>query len=274
MYIGRQVRIDMKRLFIIVSSVILCHSVFGQGQVMFNNLDLTARPYIDARIYDWKFGGYASYDGYVRAALLGGPVGSKPVKLDSWYYEYDSGNLSELANPVNGQTWVNFLSGTNAGYVDVGNSGARVVPNVGYGQPVMLQMVAWTGSTTNCWEGFFLAIDFYQTEFGCSDPWIVTTTQSATDTNYARNVGLKPFSIYTFPIPEPWIGPVPLAVSRAGTNVIFKWPINGMSLTLQCATALGSSAVWTNVAQGHLVNKHNELILPLARTNRFFRLVK
>jgi hypothetical protein len=267
----------MNRILIIISSIILCDSVFGQGQVMFNNVDLTAIPYIEARVLE----GIDEYvEGpYARAALLGGPINSQPVKFEYLYYEHDPGNLSVLENPVNGQTWVNFLSGTNAGYVDVGNMGARVVPRVGYGQPVMLQMVVWKGSNLmgpidNWWEAFFTAVNTYQLEIGCSDPWIVTTTQSATDTNYARNVGLRPFRIGVLPLENPWFGPVPLAASRAGTNIVFTWPTNGMSLTLQYTTALGSSAAWTNIAHGQIVKRHNEVILPISRTSRFFRLVK
>ena len=100
--------------------------------------------------------------------LLGGPVGSHPVKLNYLYDKYEHGSLSILANPVDGQTWVNFLSGTNAGYVDAGEFGARVVPDVGYGQQVMLQMVAWEdnnvwfGHIDNWFGAFYTAISSHQ----------------------------------------------------------------------------------------------------------------
>jgi len=48
-----------------------------------------------------------------------------------------------------------------------------------------------------------------------------------------------------FSISLPSVGAPQLAITAAGTNVILTWPTNDAGFTLQSATNLGSSAVWT-----------------------------
>jgi hypothetical protein len=188
----------MKTLLSFTAAAFAVGSAFGQGQVLFQNYDKSASPSILAPVYWGTLGG-----GYgppisgsnARAALLGGPLPYQP-----WDYN-TFGELTALASPVTGQTWVNFRTGAAAGYVDVGTDSPRVVPTVPYGGQALLQMVVWTGnydSWTDAWNAWRGNAG---NQIGISQPWAVTTTLSFIDMNFPRNLGLESFS--TLVVPEP-----------------------------------------------------------------------
>jgi len=186
----------MKKLFTVSAMALLTVSAFGQGQVSFNNLDKANN--ILAIISDAN--GVALSGVSARAALLGGPAAT------SIAYNVASkttGNLSLLASPASGTTWVNFRTGAAAGYVAVGSDSPRILNNVGYNASAMLQMVAWTGSANDfatAWSAWLA--DPTSTSVGASAPWTVTTTTGPIDTGFAVNTGLGPFSL-TPTVPEP-----------------------------------------------------------------------
>jgi hypothetical protein len=215
----------MKTLLPTIVSTAVAISAFGQGQVMFSNLDPAHG--IDAPVFAGPPGSGLENvrlnSGMLgRIALLGGPVGSQPANVYGSYGTWAPGSLSMLASPVTGATWVDVGYGDTAGYAIVGIDIARVVPNVGYGQPVMLQMVAWTGNYTD-WQSAYSAWTSMQSgppQLACSKPWIVTTTQSPTDTSYPVNIGLSSFYLTGDPVPEP--SALALICCSAGVLLVFQ----------------------------------------------------
>ena len=64
-----------------------------------------------------------------------------------------------------------------------------------------------------------------------------------------------------------------LAIIPSEANVILTWPTNAAGFTLQSATELGSSAVWTTNSPGPVVvNGQNAITNPISGTKQFFRL--
>src|SRR5262245_36481202 len=115
-------------LAVVVLATILNAPSFSQGIVQFQNRDPAAG--IDAPIY-WTFAPPVKVDGsdpLFRAALLGGPKGADMA--GPGYV----GQLTMLASPTTGATWVGFLSEPDAGYLNVGTDTARVIPGVDWGQ--------------------------------------------------------------------------------------------------------------------------------------------
>lgn len=204
----------MKKLLTLSAITLLAVSAFGQGQVLFNNLDKTATPNILAPVHMDTLTGALLSGTQARAALLGGPaatgIGSSLANI---------GNLTMLANPTDGSTWVNFRTGGAAGYVSVGATGARILNNVGYNSSAMLQMVAWTGnfsdwaSAYNAAKGGDLTV-----KIGWSSTWNVTTTTSPTDPAFPRNLGLTEFAVAI--VPEP--STLALAGLGAAAMLIFR----------------------------------------------------
>jgi len=69
--------------------------------------------------------------------------------------------------------------------------------------------------------------------------------------------------------------PPPLKIIYSSPNIILSWPTNsaGLTFTLQTATKLTSSAVWTNVAPASVVvNGQNTVTNPTTGTQQFYRL--
>lgn len=135
----------MKKLLTLSAMTLLAVSAFGQGQVMFNNIDKTGTPNILAPIHFDSPTGAVISGTDARACLLGGPAATGVATTLA-----SLGNLQVLVSAgSSGATWVNFRTGAAAGYVNVGQDGARVVPGVAYSGSAMLQMVAWTGNFTD-----------------------------------------------------------------------------------------------------------------------------
>jgi uncharacterized repeat protein (TIGR03803 family) len=67
--------------------------------------------------------------------------------------------------------------------------------------------------------------------------------------------------------------PPELSITPAGTNVILTWPTNVSDFTLQSATNLGSTVVWTSYSLTPLVvNGQNTVTNPISGTQQFYRL--
>ena len=71
-----------------------------------------------------------------------------------------------------------------------------------------------------------------------------------------------------------WTRPRPqLTISPSGTNVVLSWPTYSCGFTLQSATNLGSSAVWTtNLPSPVVVNGQNTVTNPISGMQQYYRL--
>src|SRR5205814_2272098 len=123
-------------------------SVFGQGQVQFQNLDSVNTPTIRAPIYLDVTNGVAlsGTDQTLHAALLGGPTSGTPAFIPgslspSSAGSPSQGNLNLLASPNTGATWVTFRTGAAAGFVAVGTDAGR--DGGAYSSTIEVQVVAW-----------------------------------------------------------------------------------------------------------------------------------
>ena len=100
------------------------------------------------------------------------------------------------ANPDNpALTWVGFRTGPAAGYLNVGSSAARVIPDVDWGQQALVQVVGWRGD----YDSYQEALDG-NAPVGFSAPLTLTLPRGPLDPNVANLVGLQSFAIG---IPEP-----------------------------------------------------------------------
>jgi uncharacterized repeat protein (TIGR03803 family) len=64
-----------------------------------------------------------------------------------------------------------------------------------------------------------------------------------------------------------------LTIVPSGTNVVLTWPTNAAGFTLQSATNLVSTTVWTNVSPAAVVvNGQYAVTNPVSGTNKFYRL--
>jgi hypothetical protein len=73
----------------------------------------------------------------------------------------------------------------------------------------------------------------------------------------------------------PAVTPTPphLGITRSGTNVVLTWPSSSAGFTLQSATNLAASTLWTNVATAPVVvGTNNAVTNGLSGTRKFFRL--
>jgi hypothetical protein len=106
-----------------------------------------------------------------------------------------------LASPTTGATWVGFGTGADAGYFDVGNDAARVIPDVDWGQEAALEVVAWYGSYTIWEEAFNATKSDPSLHVGFSGPMFVRLPSAPSD-------GLKLYGLrsFDFVIPEPSAG--------------------------------------------------------------------
>jgi hypothetical protein len=71
-------------------------------------------------------------------------------------------------------------------------------------------------------------------------------------------------------------GPVVLAVTRSGNNLVLSWPTTSALVTVLTSPTLGASASWTpvNIPNGALTASagHYQLTLPISGTGQFYRL--
>lgn len=173
-------------------AAILDASALAQGIIQFQNLDPAAG--IDVPVY-WAFPDVKvdGSDPLFRAVLLGGPKGSIEATPGAYV-----GQLNMLASPTTGVTWVGFLSGPDAGYLNVGTDAARVIPGVDWGQEAIVQVAAWHGNYTT-WEEAFYATQ--------SDPNLKVATSAPLMVQFpevpSNNVKLGGLRIFDFVIPEP-----------------------------------------------------------------------
>jgi len=69
--------------------------------------------------------------------------------------------------------------------------------------------------------------------------------------------------------------PPPLSIIAGGANVVLTWPTNSSGYTLQSATNLGSSVIWTtNSIAPVVVNGLNTVTNPMSSAQQFFRLIQ
>jgi len=191
----------MKKLITLSALALLVVSTQAQGLVTFQNRD--AANGILARVSnaDGTF-----LDGTAgRIALLGGaPSAQEAVIVAGDAAASKVGTLTMLVSPNTGAGSVNFRSGaTLAGYANVGSDSTRVLVGVGFGAQAKLQLVAWTGTSTDWASAFSAAAADGSLHVGASAPWTVTT--GADPTVFPPiNTGMAAFSLSSIhAVPEP-----------------------------------------------------------------------
>lgn len=182
------------RLILLVLVTMLTRvGVFPQGVIEFQNHDPAAG--INAPTFLQPGIRVDGADPLFRAALLAGPVlGSTPAGPGG------PGNLTMLASPVSGATWVGFGTGTDAGYINIGSDSSRVVPNVGWGQQAMVQMVAWYGNYTTWDEAYKATGADSKLQIGASLPFGVIFPQ--VPSGPVKLLGLSSFTFVYVPEPQ------------------------------------------------------------------------
>ena len=64
-----------------------------------------------------------------------------------------------------------------------------------------------------------------------------------------------------------------LQITSDGANVILKWPVEAIGLSLQCSTNEADVAAWTTVSTAPVVvNGQNTVTNPISGTKQFYRL--
>ena len=195
----------MKKLLALALMGTFTLTVFGQGQVQFNNRVTAAG--VDAPI---MYNGVKAdgTDPLIRAALLGGMPSATAATTAN------AGTLSMLANPDNaGLTWVGFRTGAAAGYLNVGSAAARLIPDVNWGGSAQVQVVGWYGNYTSYAEAIAA-----NAPVGVSPAFTLTLPSGPTDPNVANLVGLQSFTIGGVPEPSTFA----LAGLGAAALVIFR----------------------------------------------------
>lgn len=207
----------MKKLLTLSAVALLAASTYGQGLVTFNNRDTASTPNILAPV---TLNGALASGTAARIALLGGPnaTGVGAV-LNFGAPGSTMGNLSLLASPNSGNTWVNFGTGGRAGFAAVGTDSGRVLSNVGFNADAKLQLVAWTGNFTDWSSAFAAALNDPTIQVGASAPWTVHTAADAI-TFPPVNTGMTPFSMGVIAVPEP--STMALAGLGAAALLIFR----------------------------------------------------
>jgi hypothetical protein len=78
--------------------------------------------------------------------------------------------------------------------------------------------------------------------------------------------------VFSLALPLP---PPQLTITPAGSNTILTWPAASVGFTLQSATNLGSSAIWTtNSPAPVLVNGQNTVTNPISGAQQFYQLTQ
>jgi hypothetical protein len=191
----------MKKLITLSALTLLVVSTQAQGLVTFQNRD--AANGILARVSDV---GGAFLDGAAgRIALLGGPTSAQEAVIVAGSATASKvGTLTQLVSPNTGAGSVPFRTGsTLAGYANVGSDSTRVLVGVGFGAQAKLQLVAWTGASTDWSSAFSAAAADGSLHVGASAPWTVTTGADPT-VFPPLNTGMAGFSLASIAtVPEP-----------------------------------------------------------------------
>jgi hypothetical protein len=182
----------------------LASSLFGQGQVFFNNISDSVS--LHSPIYSGVVGGTLLSGSDFRAVLLGGTTDAIPAHIPSSRTNDPSplvsgGTLLTLASDYTGATWVTFRTGLAAGFVAVGTDSMRdsQLPGGSTGQ---FQVAAWSGGYSS-WNEAFIAWQEGTPGvlIGVSNPLILTVSLSPIDPVIPHLEGLESFAIV--PAPEP-----------------------------------------------------------------------
>jgi hypothetical protein len=176
----------MKKVVLILASVLVGLSAYAQGTVAFQNRD-TANG-VNAPIYDLTVGGtLLSGTGYM-AQLYTAKVG-----------------LPEAAMKATGAA-VDFRTGAAAGFVNVGSAASRAIDGVNFGEQAQVQIRAWSAAGGPTYEAAAAkAMNDPSIHVGKSATLTITTAASALNTP-SPLTGLTPFAITPGsegPIPEP-----------------------------------------------------------------------
>jgi len=186
----------MKKILTLAALTGLTLSVFGQGQVQFNNRLTSATPTVDAKIFLDAVGTVA-LDGsntLYRAALIGGATTGTASSASA------IGTLSLLASPSSGNTWTTFRTGAAAGYVGVGTDVARD-SGLPYGSTGLFQVVAWVGTETT-WAAAYADWKSGLIKAGFSNALTLPTSTGPTDLAVPTLAGLQAFAVTSIPEPS------------------------------------------------------------------------
>lgn len=171
----------LKAFFLVVSIAgWLTHTACGQGTVNFNNK--VSLDGINAPIFDLTLGGTMLEGANFLAQLYSGPLGTSEDKL------VPTGAI------------VDFRTNIAAGYLNVGASGSRTIPNVVAGDSAILQIRAWTAASGGTYEDAMASLD-PNGRAGKSDMIVVVTKPSLLQTPVSMT-GLQSFAIVSV-VPEP-----------------------------------------------------------------------
>lgn len=176
----------MKKVVLILASVLVGLSAYAQGTVAFQNRD-TANN-VNAPIYDLTVGGTKLEGTAYLAQLFAGPAGSAESAL----------------KPAGAA--VDFRTGNAAGYVNVGSAASRAIDGVAFGANAAVQIRAWSASGGATWdEAVAKAAADASVHVGMSKLLTITTAASALNVP-SPMVGLESFPIVSQAsgvIPEP-----------------------------------------------------------------------
>lgn len=176
----------MKKVVLILASVLVGLSAYAQGTVAFQNRD-TANG-INAPIYDLTVGGtLLSGTGYMAQLYAG------------------AANLAESALKPSGAA-VDFRTGAAAGFVNVGSAASRAIDGVAFGAEASVQIRAWSAAGGATYEAALAKAATDPTvHVGTSQILTVKTAASALNTP-SPLTGLSSFAIVSMAspiIPEP-----------------------------------------------------------------------
>lgn len=176
----------MKKVVLILASVLVGLSAYAQGTVAFQNRD-TANN-VNAPIYDLTVGGTKLEGTAFMAQLYAGAAGT-----------------AESALKAVGDA-VDFRTGAAAGYVNVGSAASRAIDGVAFGANAAVQIRAWSAAGGATYEAALAkAASDASIHVGMSKVLTIATAASALNTP-SPLAGLESFAITSQAspiIPEP-----------------------------------------------------------------------
>ena len=195
-----------------------------------------------------------------------------------------SSNGTVFAVNTNGTGFTNLHSftavGTNSSGVYTNGDGANPQAGLILWSNTLYGTASVGGSSGN---GTVFAINTNGTGFtnlhsftggsGGADPYAGLILSG--DTLYGTTAGSSTANgtVFSLSLGSVSVSAPQLAIILSKANVILTWPTNAAGFTLQSATELGSSAVWTTNSLGPVVvNGQNAVTNPISGTKQFFRL--